>query len=95
MALAACEEATTQNRAETRANPDATTVNRLATTTQARLRVVASISAPAGEVATSPAIPPMAVTVPIAPVAQPRLCNNTPKNGPMPACTSAMKKFTA
>jgi hypothetical protein len=80
---------------ETRAVPDAATVNRLATTTQARLRVVASISAPAGAVAISPAIPPIAETVPIAPVAQPRLCNSTPKKGPMPACTSAMKKLTA
>ena len=49
MALAACDEATTQNRPETKANPDATTVNTLATTTQTRLRVVASMSAPAGD----------------------------------------------
>ena len=39
------------------------------------------VNAPAGAVAIMPAIPPSAVTVPMAPVAQPRLCSNPPQTG--------------
>ncbi len=42
-----------------------------------------------------PTIAPNVITAPMVPVVQPRLASNTPKNGPMPASMSAMKKFTA
>lgn len=37
---------------------------------------------------------PKVMTPPMAPVFQPRLCRSTPRNGPMPASMSAIKKFT-
>ncbi len=42
-----------------------------------------------------PAMPPMLITVPIRPLCQPWAIRNTPRNGPIPACMSAMKKFSA
>ncbi|PAV66040.1 hypothetical protein WR25_16208 [Diploscapter pachys] len=42
-----------------------------------------------------PATPPAVMTVPIGPDCQPRCCRKTPRNGPMPACMSAMKKLRA
>ena len=60
-----------------------------------RLREVASTSAPAGAVISMPAMPPMVITEPISPLSQPWASRNTPRNGPMPACMSAMKKFSA
>jgi hypothetical protein len=65
IALAACAEATTQTCCETKINPEAATVNSPARITHARLRVVASITAPAGTAASSPAIRPTVVTAPI------------------------------
>src|ERR1700722_2659786 len=41
-----------------------------------------------------PAMPPIVMTVPISPLCQPCASRNTPRNGPMPACKSAMKKFS-
>ena len=70
-------------------------MNNPATITHARLRVVASMIAPAGAAAIIPAIPPSVLTAPITPVLQPRPSSKTPKKGPIPACISAMKKFTA
>jgi hypothetical protein len=35
------------------------------------------------------------MAVPINPLAQPRCWRNTPTNGPMPDCMSAMKKLSA
>src|ERR1700761_4978681 len=40
-----------------------------------------------------PATPPIVITEPIRPLCQPWARRNTPRNGPMPACMSAMKKF--
>jgi Acyl-CoA dehydrogenase, C-terminal domain len=59
------------------------------------LREVASTSAPAGAVIAMPAMPPMVITEPISPLFQPCARRKTPRNGPMPACMSAMKKFSA
>src|ERR1700760_3029127 len=42
-----------------------------------------------------PATPPTVITVPIIPLCQPCASRNTPRNGPMPDCMSAMKKFSA
>src|ERR1700761_5832265 len=42
-----------------------------------------------------PATPPTVITVPIGPLVQPCASKNTPRNGPMPDCMSAMKKFSA
>ena len=61
------------------------------TTTNRRLRDELSISAPAGAVTAIPAMPPMVITVPIKPLCQPWARRNTPRNGPIPACMSAMK----
>jgi hypothetical protein len=46
---------------------------------QSEAATVASINAPAGAAASSAAIPPTVVIVPIAPVAQPRLSSKTPQ----------------
>jgi hypothetical protein len=42
-----------------------------------------------------PATLPMLSAVPISPLVQPRSIRNTLRNGPIPDCMSAMKKFTA
>lgn len=46
-----------------------------------------------GVVINIPAALPSVITVPIKPVAQPCDCRNTPTNGPIPDCMSAIKKF--
>ena len=64
------------------------------TTTQ-RFLSVWSMNAPAGTVITIPATPPSVMTEPIGPVCHPRCCRKTPRNGPIPACISAMQKLRA
>jgi len=58
------------------------------------LRVVPSTSAPAGAVISMPATPPIVITEPIRPLCQPWASRKTPRNGPMTACMSAMKKLS-
>jgi len=62
---------------------------------QARLWLVASMKPPNGVVMAMPATLPIVSAVPIRPLAQPRPSRNTPTNGPIPDCISAIKKFRA
>jgi len=55
--------------------------------------VVASMMAPTGIVMIMPAMLPSVMAVPIQPLCQPCASRNTPKNGPIPDCMSAMKKL--
>src|SRR5258708_40267582 len=50
---------------------------------------------PIGVVISMPAMLPIVSAVPIRPLSQPRCARNTPTNGPMPDCISAIKKLTA
>lgn len=95
MHMTACAVATVQNCREVRITAEAATAASPTTMTQPRLCRVASTSAPAGATVTMPTIAPSVIAAPMAPVVQPRLCSSTPRNGPMPASMSAMKKCTA
>jgi hypothetical protein len=90
-----CEAPITHGRCETSTRPEAARLMRPATAIQPRLREVASTMAPHGPVAIMPATAPTLITVPIAPARQPCASKRTPRNGPMPACMSAMKKLSA
>ncbi len=94
IAVATCESVTNQKLCESKTMPDAISVQMPGMMMQSFLCLVASTSAPAGVVISIPATPPTVITVPISPLSQPCANRNTPRNGPMPACMSAMKKFS-
>lgn len=94
MAVAIWLAVTTTHDCDHRMRKDASTVQVPVMTTTQRFRLVWSMNAPAGTVINMPAMPPAVITVPIGPVVQPRCCRKTPRKGPIPACMSAMKKFS-
>jgi hypothetical protein len=94
IAVETCDSVTSQKLCESRTMPDAITVQMPGMMMQSFLCLRASTSAPAGVVIIMPATPPTVITVPISPLSQPCASRNTPRNGPMPACMSAMKKFS-
>src|ERR1700722_16433280 len=94
IAVATCDIVPSQKFCEIRIRPDAVTVQIPGMITYSFLRLVASTNAPAGVVISMPATPPTVITVPINPLCQPCASRKTPRNGPMPACMSAMKKFS-
>ena len=93
--VAICEAATAQKFCHSRIMDEAATTATPGTMIQARLCRDVSMNPPAGVAMSMPAMLPMLIAVPIMPLAQPRSSRNTPTNGPMPDCMSAMKKFTA
>src|SRR5579863_4904797 len=95
IAVATCERAIGQKACEIRMAADARTVQIPGMTTSQRLLSDASTQAPAGVVINTPATPPTVMTEPIQPLCQPCASSHTPRNGPMPACMSAMKKLSA
>src|ERR1700722_10048145 len=94
IAVATCDIVTSQKFCEIRIRPDAVTVQIPGMITQSFLCLVASTNAPAGVVISMPATPPTVITVPISPLCQPCASKKTPRNGPIPACMSAMKKLS-
>ena len=86
---------TTRPDCDSRIRNEAITVQMPVTITTSRFFLVWSMKAPAGAVMIIPATPPAVITVPIGPDVQPRCWRNTPRNGPIPACMSAMKKLRA
>ena len=74
---------------------EASTVAMAATTTIARLARMRSTSAPSGAVAAMPTSAPMVITRPISDGDHFSDCRYTPRKGPSPSRTSAMKKFSA
>jgi hypothetical protein len=95
IAVAICEPATTQNSYESKISAEAATTQIPGTMTHARLKFVVSINPPIGIVMSIPATLPNVIAVPIRPLSHPRPSKNTPRNGPIPDCISAMKKFSA
>ncbi|MEY9138313.1 hypothetical protein ABIE79_009840 [Bradyrhizobium diazoefficiens] len=92
---ATCDNVTAQKLCEIRMIADASTTQMPGMTTHRRLLRLESMKPPIGVVTSMPATLPIVSAVPISPVAQPRSWRNTPTNGPMPDCMSAMKKLTA
>lgn len=89
------ENVTAQKFCEIRMIADASTTQMPGMTTHSRLLRLESMKPPIGVVTSMPATLPIVMAVPINPLAQPRSWRNTPTNGPMPDCMSAMKKLTA
>jgi hypothetical protein len=93
--VATCDAATAQKPCDSRMITEADTTAMPGTMTQARLLFVASMKPPIGVMTSMPATLPSVMADPIRPLAQPCDCRNTPTNGPIPDCMSAMKKFNA